>query len=96
MGTLPIAKKEGDKMKLSKNSLIAITASVILLWCVTASAQDIKYNFMPGTDFAKYKLTSGCGFRTLNIPIRFSITKSCRRLTQLRLRMAKRTAKVWT
>lgn len=26
-----------------------------LLWSVAISAQDIKYNFMPGTDFAKYK-----------------------------------------
>jgi hypothetical protein len=42
-------------MKPSRNSLIAITAAVLLLWCVTASAQDIKYNFAPGTDFAKYK-----------------------------------------
>ena len=26
-----------------------------LFWSVAISAQDIKYNFMPGTDFAKYK-----------------------------------------
>jgi hypothetical protein len=28
---------------------------VLLLGCVVASAQEIKYNFLPGTDFAKYK-----------------------------------------
>jgi Domain of unknown function (DUF4136) len=43
------------KMKRSKKSLIGLAASVLLLWCVSASAQDIKYNFLPGTDFAKYK-----------------------------------------
>jgi hypothetical protein len=42
-------------MKPSKNFLMALTASVLLLWCVSASAQDVKYNFMPGTNFAKYK-----------------------------------------
>ncbi len=29
--------------------------STLLLWCVSAAAQDIKYNFLPGTDFSKYK-----------------------------------------
>ena len=28
---------------------------VLLLGCVAASAQEIKYNFLPGTDFTKYK-----------------------------------------
>ena len=28
---------------------------MLLLWCVSAAAQDIKYNFLPGTDFSKYK-----------------------------------------
>ena len=28
---------------------------MLLLGCVSASAQDIRYNFMPGTDFMKYK-----------------------------------------
>lgn len=42
-------------MKPSKKSLMVVAASVLLLWCMSASAQDIKYNFMPGTDFAKYK-----------------------------------------
>jgi len=34
--------------------LLAITA-VLGLWCVSATAQEIRYNFMPGTDFSKYK-----------------------------------------
>jgi len=42
-------------MRPSKNSLIVIAAAVLLLWAVSASAQDVKYNFMAGTDFSKYK-----------------------------------------
>jgi len=38
-----------------KRLLIGMSLSVLLLWCASASAQDIKYNFLPGTDFAKYK-----------------------------------------
>jgi hypothetical protein len=34
--------------------MIAI-AGLVLVWCVAASAQDIKYNFLQGTDFSKYK-----------------------------------------
>ena len=34
---------------------ILAAVCVGLLWSVAISAQDIKYNFMPGTDFAKYK-----------------------------------------
>ncbi len=42
-------------MKPSKISLILMAAAMLLFGCVSASAQDIKYNFLPGTDFAKYK-----------------------------------------
>ena len=42
-------------MKPSKISLIAMAAAMVLLACVSASAQDIRYNSMPGTDFSKYK-----------------------------------------
>ena len=42
-------------MKPSKNSLF-VMAMLLLLLCVgSASAQDIRYNAMPGTDFAKFK-----------------------------------------
>ena len=34
--------------------MIAI-AGLVLVWCVAASAQDIKYNFLQGTDFSKFK-----------------------------------------
>jgi predicted heme/steroid binding protein len=43
------------KMKPSKNSLIVVAAAMLLLWSASASAQDVKYNFMAGTDFSKYK-----------------------------------------
>ena len=42
-------------MKLSKNSLIVMAAAMLLLWSASAIAQDVKYNFMAGTDFSKYK-----------------------------------------
>jgi hypothetical protein len=42
-------------MKARKKFLIVLAAPVLLLWCASVSAQDIKYNFLPGTDFAKYK-----------------------------------------
>ncbi|HEY8187566.1 MAG TPA: DUF4136 domain-containing protein [Pyrinomonadaceae bacterium] len=38
-----------------KRFLIGVTLSVLLLSCASASAQDVKYNFLPGTDFAKYR-----------------------------------------
>jgi Domain of unknown function (DUF4136) len=38
----------------SKRSLILV-ATMILFWCVPTPAQDVKYNFLPGTDFAKYR-----------------------------------------
>lgn len=43
------------QMKLSKNSLIVMAAAMLLLWSASASAQDVKYNFVAGTDFSKYK-----------------------------------------
>lgn len=42
-------------MKLSKISLMVMAAAMLLLWSVSASAQDVRYNFMAGTDFSKYK-----------------------------------------
>ena len=41
-------------MNTSKSFLIMV-AAVILLWSVPATAQNVKYNFLPGTDFAKYR-----------------------------------------
>jgi len=42
-------------MRRPRNLLHAAIASLLLVWCASASAQDIKYNFVPGTDFTKYK-----------------------------------------
>lgn len=44
--------------KMSRTSRItqlAVIAGLLLASAVTASAQDIKYNYLPGTDFSKYK-----------------------------------------
>ena len=38
-----------------RTSRVAVIAGLLLVWCVSASAQDIKYNYMQGTDFSKYK-----------------------------------------
>jgi hypothetical protein len=42
-------------MKSTTGLKVLVIAALVLLGCISASAQDIKYNFMPGTDFAKYK-----------------------------------------
>lgn len=34
---------------------ILAVAAVLVFGCVSATAQDIKFNFMPGTDFSKYR-----------------------------------------
>src|SRR5215813_6787054 len=44
-----------SEMKPVKARYILIALCVGLVWSVTASAQTIRYNFMPGTDFTKYK-----------------------------------------
>lgn len=33
---------------------ISIVLSVAMMVCMVASGQDVRYNFMPGTDFSKY------------------------------------------
>jgi hypothetical protein len=42
-------------MKSTTGFKVVGLAALILIGCISASAQDIKYNFLPGTDFAKYK-----------------------------------------
>ena len=42
-------------MNKTKLFQILAVATVLLTWSLSASAQDVKYNFMPGTDFTKYK-----------------------------------------
>jgi hypothetical protein len=41
--------------RTSRTARIAVIAGLLLAWCVAASAQDIRYNFLQGTDFSKYK-----------------------------------------
>jgi hypothetical protein len=42
-------------MRSNKSFLVAMAASLLLVCGVRASAQDVKYNFVAGTDFSKYK-----------------------------------------
>src|SRR5689334_10235697 len=42
-------------MRITRTLNLFSIALVILIGCVCAPAQDIKYNFLPGTDFSKYK-----------------------------------------
>jgi hypothetical protein len=42
-------------MKRTTSIKVSGIAILILLGAISATAQDIKYNFMPGTDFTKYK-----------------------------------------
>jgi hypothetical protein len=42
-------------MRNPSKSFLIMVAAAILFWCVPATAQSVKYNFLPGTDFAKYK-----------------------------------------
>jgi hypothetical protein len=44
-----------EMKKMSKTFQIALVGCVLLLSGVIASAQDIRYNFKPGTDFSRYK-----------------------------------------
>ena len=44
------------KMKKIGRSIQILTAScALLLCCAYAAAQDVRYNFLPGTDFSKYR-----------------------------------------
>jgi hypothetical protein len=43
-------------MKRSAKALQLVAVGAVLLFCSSwAAAQDIRYNFLPGTDFTKYK-----------------------------------------
>jgi hypothetical protein len=42
-------------MKINRTLYVFIIGFVVLIGCVSASAQEIRYNFLPGTDFAKYR-----------------------------------------
>ena len=40
---------------ISVRFYIPMAGLLLMIWCVSATAQDIKYNYLPGTDFSKYK-----------------------------------------
>jgi Domain of unknown function (DUF4136) len=42
-------------VKVSRISRISLVAGLLLVWCTVASAQDIRFNYLPGTDFSKYR-----------------------------------------
>ena len=42
-------------LKAGNISRLALVTGLLIIWSMSASAQDIKYNFLQGTDFSKYK-----------------------------------------
>jgi len=42
-------------VNVSRISRMSLVAGLLLVWCSVASAQDIRFNYLPGTDFSKYK-----------------------------------------
>jgi hypothetical protein len=42
-------------VKVNRIFRLTLMVGALLTWCVAASAQDIKFNYMPGTDFSKYR-----------------------------------------
>jgi hypothetical protein len=44
-----------EMTRTSKTAQLAVIGGLLLVWCVAASAQDIKYNYLQGTDFSKYE-----------------------------------------
>ena len=42
-------------MRTSRAARAAAIAGLLMACCVAALAQDIKYNYLQGTDFSKYK-----------------------------------------
>lgn len=42
-------------LKAGNISRLALVAGLLFIWSMSASAQDIRYNFLQGTDFSKYK-----------------------------------------
>src|SRR5829696_8977896 len=50
--------RKGSVMKMTRTSTIsrvAVIAGLLVAWAVAAPAQDVRYNFKPGTDFSKYQ-----------------------------------------
>jgi Domain of unknown function (DUF4136) len=42
-------------LKVGRILRLSLASGLLLMWCVAASAQDIKFNYLQGTDFSKYR-----------------------------------------
>ena len=42
-------------LKTSRISQIALLAGLLFIWSAAVTAQEIRFNYLPGTDFGKYK-----------------------------------------
>ena len=42
-------------LRVAKILRLSLVGGLLLMWCVSASAQDIRFNYLQGTDFAKYR-----------------------------------------
>ena len=42
-------------LRVAKILRLSLVSGLLLMWCVSASAQDIRFNYLQGTDFAKYR-----------------------------------------
>ena len=40
---------------VNRSFRVGLAGLVLLIWCGAVAAQDIRYNYLPGTDFSKYK-----------------------------------------
>lgn len=56
------SQKDGEK-KMKRLNVIFGVGCLMLLWVTSAAAQDIRYNYVRGTDFSKYKT-----YKWVNIP----------------------------
>src|SRR5262245_56070082 len=44
-----------DMKKTTRVLSLVMAGAVLVLWSAAAAAQTVKYNFLPGTDFSKYR-----------------------------------------
>ncbi len=42
-------------LKASRMSQLLLVAGLLFIWSAAAFAQDIRFNYLPGTDFSTYK-----------------------------------------
>src|ERR1051326_4593004 len=52
-----VIRKEGMRRmrKTGKTLRLSLVAGLLLTWCAVVTAQDIRFNYLQGTDFSKYK-----------------------------------------